>query len=276
MASAPIIDLHSHSRASDGQHPVEEVAALAASAGVGVWALTDHDTVAGIAEAEAAAARHGLRLVPGIELSTFLDRREIHLLGHFVDPASPAVRDFQALLEEKRRVRMGEIVQKLAEVGVAVHPDDIEKHSGGKLLGRPHVARALMDRGYVSTVKEAFDLWLGEGKPAYVGRFRLEARDAIALVRGAGGTATIAHPGLSRMERGDLSRLRDWGLAGVEVIHPEQNPSVREKYRALAAELGLVPTAGSDFHGDVVAPGRRFGDCSMAGEELAALEARRP
>ena len=276
MAPAPIIDLHSHSRASDGQHPAAEVAAMAASAGVGVWALTDHDTVAGIAEAEAAAARHGLRLVPGIELSTFLDRREIHLLGHFVDPASPAVRDFQALLEEKRRVRMGEIVQKLAEVGVAVHPDDIEKHSGGKLLGRPHVARALMDRGYVSTVKEAFDLWLGEGKPAYVGRFRLEARDAIALVRGAGGTATIAHPGLSRMERGDLSRLRDWGLAGVEVIHPEQNPSVREKYRALAAELGLVPTAGSDFHGDVVAPGRRFGDCSMAGEELAALEARRP
>ena len=276
MASAPIIDLHSHSRASDGQHPVEEVAALAASAGVGVWALTDHDTVAGIAEAAAAAARRGVRLVPGIELSTFIDRREIHVLGHFVDPESPAVRDFQALLEEKRRVRMGEIVQKLAEVGVAVHPDDIEKHSGGKLLGRPHVARALMDRGYVSTVKEAFDLWLGEGKPAYVGRFRLEARDAIALVRGAGGTATIAHPGLSRIERGDLARLRDWGLAGVEVSHPEQNPSVREKYRALAAELGLVPTAGSDFHGDVVAPGRRFGDCSMTPEELAALEARRP
>ncbi len=276
MASAPIIDLHSHSRASDGQHPVEEVAALAASAGVGVWALTDHDTVAGIAEAAAAAARRGVRLVPGIELSTFIDRREIHVLGHFVDPESPAVRDFQALLEEKRRVRMGEIVQKLAEVGVAVHPDDIEKHSGGKLLGRPHVARALMDRGYVSTVKEAFDLWLGEGKPAYVGRFRLEARDAVALVRGAGGTATIAHPGLSRIERGDLARLRDWGLAGVEVSHPEQNPSVREKYRALAAELGLVPTAGSDFHGDVVAPGRRFGDCSMTPEELAALEARRP
>ena len=276
MASAPIIDLHSHSRASDGQHPVEEVAALAASAGVGVWALTDHDTVAGIAEAAAAAARRGVRLVPGIELSTFIDRREIHVLGHFVDPESPAVRDFQALLEEKRRVRMGEIVQKLAEVGVAVHPDDIEKHSGGKLLGRPHVARALMDRGYVSTVKEAFDLWLGEGKPAYVGRFRLEARDAVALVRGAGGTATIAHPGLSRIERGDLTRLRDWGLAGVEVSHPEQNPSVREKYRALAAELGLVPTAGSDFHGDVVAPGRRFGDCSMTPEELAALEARRP
>lgn len=276
MPAAPIIDLHSHSRASDGQHPVPEVAALAAAAGVGVWALSDHDTVAGLPVAAEAAARHGLRLVPGIELSTFIDRREIHVLGHFIDPASAAIRDFQALLEEKRRVRMGEIVQKLAEVGVAVLPEDIEKHTGGKLLGRPHVARALVDRGYVSTVKEAFDRWLGEGKPAYVGRYRLEAKDAIALVRGAGGVATIAHPGLSKVERGDLLRLREWGLSGVEVAHPEQNPSVRDKFRRLAAELDLVPTAGSDFHGDVVAPGRRFGDCSMSADELAALESRRP
>jgi 3',5'-nucleoside bisphosphate phosphatase len=241
-----------------------------------VWALSDHDTVAGLAEAAEAARGHGIRLVPGIELSTFLDRREIHVLGHFIDPAGAAIRDFQALLEEKRRVRMGEIVQKLAELGVAVLPEDIEKHTGGKLLGRPHVARALLDRGYVSSVKEAFDLWLGEGKPAYVGRYRLEARDAVALVRGAGGVATIAHPGMSRMERGDLERLRGFGLSGVEVDHPEQNPSVREKYRRLAAELDLVPTAGTDYHGEVVAPGRRFGACTMSPAELAALEARRP
>jgi 3',5'-nucleoside bisphosphate phosphatase len=276
MPAAPIIDLHSHSRASDGQHPPSVVAGLAAAAGVRVWALSDHDTVAGLGEAAASAARHGMRLVPGIELSTFIDRREIHVLGHFVDPGSPALRDFQALLEEKRRVRMGEIVQKLAEVGVAVLPEDIEKHTGGRLLGRPHVARALVDRGYVSTVKEAFDLWLGEGKPAYVGRYRLEARDAVALVRGAGGVATVAHPGLSRVERGDLARFKEWGLGGVEVGHPEQNPSVREKYRRLAQELDLVPTAGSDYHGDVVAPGRQFGDCTMSEAELEALEARRP
>jgi hypothetical protein len=271
-----MIDLHSHSRASDGEHPPAEVASLAAAAGVRVWALSDHDSMGGAAEAAAAAARHGLRFVPGIELSCFLERREVHLLGHFVDPDGPALRGFEDLLAEHRRVRMGEIVTRLAAVGVAVLPEEIERYSGGRILGRPHVARALVDRGYVSTVKEAFDLWLGDGKPAFVPRFRLEARDAVALVRGAGGVATVAHPGLSQVERGDLERLRAWGLGGVEVDHPDQNPSVRDKYRRLAAELDLVPTAGTDYHGPQVAPGRHFGSVSMAAADLARLEARRP
>jgi predicted metal-dependent phosphoesterase TrpH len=276
MATGRVIDLHSHSTASDGVFPPAQVADQAAAAGLAVWALTDHDSVAGIPEAAGAAARHGLRLVPGIELSTFIDRREIHVLGHFLDPGSRAIREFEDLLAEKRRVRMGEIIQKLAAVGVAVLPEDIEKYAGGKILGRPHVARALVEHGHASSVKEAFDRWLGDGKPAFVPRFRLEAKDAIALIRGAGGVATVAHPGLSRVERGELQRMAEWGLGGVEVSHPEQNPSVRDKYRKLCGELGLVPTAGSDFHGEAVAPGRRFGDCSMSEAELAALEARRP
>lgn len=276
MATGRVIDLHSHSTASDGVFPPAQVADLAAAAGLAVWALTDHDSVAGIPEAAGAAGRHGLRLVPGIELSTFIDRREIHVLGHFLDPGSRAIREFEDLLAEKRRVRMGEIIEKLAAVGVAVLPEDIEKYAGGKILGRPHVARALVEHGHASSVKEAFDRWLGDGKPAFVPRFRLEAKDAIALIRGAGGVATVAHPGLSRVERGDLQRMAEWGLGGVEVSHPEQNPSVRDKYRKLCGELDLVPTAGSDFHGEAVAPGRRFGDCSMSEAELAALEARRP
>ena len=275
MGPAQIIDLHSHSRASDGEHAPSEVAARAHAAGLSVWALCDHDSVAGLPEARDAAERLGMRLVPGIELSAFLEQREVHVLGHFFDPSSRAIRAFEELLAEKRRVRMGEIIHKLAALGIALLPEDIEKYAGGKILGRPHVARALVEHGHVSSVKEAFDRWLGEGKPAHVGRYRLEARDAIALVRDAGGTATLAHPGLSRMERGDLSRLRSWGLSGVEVSHPEQNPSVRDKFRRLAAELDLVPTAGSDYHGEAVAPGRHLGDCSMAPDELAALEARR-
>jgi hypothetical protein len=276
MVAAPIIDLHSHSTASDGVFPPGEVAAQAAAARIGVWALTDHDSVAGIPEAAEAAARHGLRLVPGIELSTFIERREIHVLGHFLDPESRPLREFEDLLAEKRRVRMGEIIEKLAALGVDVLPDDIEKYAGGKILGRPHVARALVERGHVSSVKEAFDRWLGEGKPAYVQRYRLEAQEAISLVRGAGGVATVAHPGLSRVERGDLQRMKAWGLGGVEVNHPEQNPSVREKYRRLCQELDLAPTAGSDYHGEAVAPSRHFGDCTMTAAELAALESRRP
>jgi 3',5'-nucleoside bisphosphate phosphatase len=272
----PIIDLHSHSLASDGEHRPGAVAERAAAAGLGVWALCDHDSMAGIPEAAEAAVARGIRLVPGIELSAFLDRREVHILGHFVDPTSRAVQAFEDRLAEHRRMRMGEIVAKLAAVGVAVHPEDIEKYAGGKTLGRPHVARALLEHGYVSSVKEAFDRWLGEGKAAFVPRFRLEAADAIELVRGAGGVATVAHPGLSRVERGDLERLRGWGLSGVEANHPDQNPSMREKYRKLASELDLVPTAGSDYHGETVSPQRHLGDVTMSPGELAQLEARRP
>jgi predicted metal-dependent phosphoesterase TrpH len=204
------------------------------------------------------------------------DRREIHILGHFVDPASDTLRRFEDLLAEKRRVRMGEMIGKLARLGVALLPEEIEKFSGGKTLGRPHVARAILEKGIVGSVKEAFDRFLGEGRPAYVGRYRLGADEAIALIAGAGGVATLAHPGVSRIERGDLERLHGWGLVGVETYHPDHNPSVRDKYQRLARELDLVATSGSDFHGEAVAPDRKLGDVTMPEEELARLERRRP
>jgi hypothetical protein len=271
-----LIDLHSHSRASDGQFVAAEVAEKAATAGVRVWALCDHDTVAGLPEARQAADRLGMRLVPGIELSAFLERREIHLLGHFVDPEHPSLKRFEDFLADRRRARMTEIVVKLAKLGVQLRAEDIEKHSGGKTIGRPHVARAIMDTGVVRSVKEAFDRFLGEGKPAYVQRYRLEARDAVELVASAGGTTTVAHPGVSKLEKGDLARLREAGVSGVEVHHTDHNPSVRDKYLRAAAELDLIPTAGSDYHGPTIAPDRNFGDVTMSEEDFARLEARRP
>jgi predicted metal-dependent phosphoesterase TrpH len=269
------IDLHSHSTASDGQYPAAEVADQAAAAGLRVWALTDHDSIASLADAAAAATVRQIRFVPGIELSVQFDRREIHVLGHFVDPESDALRRFEDLLAENRRVRMGEIIQKLASVGVALTPEEVERFSGGKTLGRPHVARAMVDRGVVSSVKEAFDRYLGEGRPAYVGRFRLSAQEAIALVRGAGGAATLAHPGVNRIEHGDIERLKSWGLAGIEAYHPDHNPSVRDKYLRIAARFDLVATAGSDYHGEAIAPDRKLGAETMSEAGLAALEARR-
>ncbi len=270
------IDLHSHSRASDGEYPAAEVAARARDAGLAVWALCDHDTVAGLPEAAAAAGRLGLRLVPGIELSAFLDRKEVHVLGHFVDPVHPTLRAFEDTLAEHRRWRMGEIVKRLALMNVHVRPEDVERWSGGKTIGRPHVARAIVDKGYVATVKEAFDRFIGEGKPAYVSRFRLEVAEAVALVRGAGGTATIAHPGVSRHDRRELERARDAGVVGLEVHHADHDPGMRERLLRIAEELGLVPTAGSDFHGETISPDRHLGDVTMPAEDLAALEARRP
>ena len=276
MGGTGVIDLHSHSLASDGQFPPAEVAELARAAGCSVWALCDHDTVDGLEAAAAAARQVNLRLVPGIELSAFLERHEIHLLGHFVDPTAPSLRNFEDFLAERRRERMRQIVQRLAGLGVHVTEAAIEAHSGGKTIGRPHVARAIVESGAVATVKEAFDRFLGEGQPAYVQRYRLEVVDAVALVRGAGGTVTIAHPGVSKLEAGEVARLAAAGVVGIEVIHPDQNPSVREKYQRAAEAHGLVATAGSDFHGPDVSPDRHLGMVSMTPEALASLERRRP
>lgn len=270
------IDLHSHSLASDGQYEAREVARRAAAAGVGTWALTDHDTVAAQHAAAEAAREHGIRFVPGIELSAFLERREIHLLGHFVDPDCAALQRFEDFLAGERRTRMRKIVERLDALGVRVTEDDIEGYSGGKTIGRPHVARAILATGLVSSVKEAFDRFLGEGKPAYVGRYRLEAAEAVALIRSAGGTTTIAHPGSSKLEKGELARLRAAGVEGIEIEHADHVPSQKEMLHRVAAELGLVPTAGSDFHGEAINPDRHLGMVTMTEESLARLEARRP
>jgi predicted metal-dependent phosphoesterase TrpH len=252
------------------------VARQAEAAGCVTWALCDHDTVAGLAEAAAAAERINVRFVPGIELSAFLEKREIHLLGHFFDPAAPALRDFEDFLAERRRERMRQIVARLAALGVRITEEEIERHSGGKTIGRPHVARALVAAGAAASVKEAFDAYLGEGKAAYVQRYRLEVADAVRLVRGAGGTVTIAHPGVSKLEVAEVGRLAAAGVVGIESIHPDQNPSVTGKYHRAAQQFGLVETAGSDYHGPDISPDRHIGMVSMTGEALAALEARRP
>jgi predicted metal-dependent phosphoesterase TrpH len=270
-----IIDLHSHSTASDGQYPPTEVAKRAASAGLGVWALSDHDTVAGLAEAGRVADDLGVRFIAGIEISASLDRREIHVLGHFIDPTAPELLTLTETIAVRRRERMEAMVAQLAKLGASVSMPEVERFSGGKTLGRPHLARALVAKGLVGSVKEAFDRYLGYGRPGYAERFRLEAHDAIALIARAGGTASVAHPGSSRLERGHLARLAEMGMAGMEVDHADHNPSVRAKFMGIAQALDLVPTAGSDFHGEEVAPGRVLGSRSMSEGDFARLESRR-
>src|SRR5512133_825195 len=277
MTGVPaIIDIHTHSLASDGEYVASDLADRAAASGLTVWGLCDHDTVAGLEAGASAAREHAIRFVPGIELSAFLDKREIHLLGHFVDPVHESLRKFEDFLADRRRERMVAIIEKLRQVGISVRAEQIERHSGGKTIGRPHVAKAIVEVGGASTVREAFDLFIGEGRPAYVQRYRLEAADAVALVRGAGGTVTVAHPGVTGLERGELVRLRAAGIVGLEAVHPDHNPSVREKYAKLAAELGFVPTAGSDYHGGSVSPDRQLGAVTMTAEALARLESLRP
>jgi 3',5'-nucleoside bisphosphate phosphatase len=269
-----MIDLHSHTTASDGQHPPAELVRLAWQAGVRHLAVTDHDTVAGIAAARAAGGSLGVEIFSGIELSAFLDGREVHVLGHFIEPANAALAELSIKLRAERRARMVQMVAKLNALGVPVTLSEAEAFSGGENLGRPHLARALVERGWVGNVKEAFDRFLGNGKAAFVDREKLPAARAIALIHGAQGTATLAHPAVSRVERQGVEQLAQAGLDGLEVFHSDHNPSMRAKYLAMAGELRLVATAGSDFHGAAVAPNRKLGTADMSPESLAALRAR--
>ena len=270
-----MIDLHSHTSASDGQFAPDEQVALAAKAGITTLAVTDHDTVAAIAACTEAAKRLGIRLIAGIEVSCALHRREVHILGHFIDPTHPDIASYAERLSRERRSRMEEMVGRLQAMQIPVTMADVEAVAKAGSLTRPHLARALVDRRICSSVKDAFDRFLGDGKPAAVQKFETTVEEGIALIRAAGGTATIAHPGSSRVHKLELQRMVDAGLAGIEAIHRDHPPSQRELFTRWADELNLCVTAGSDFHGPQVAPDRIFGSVTMRPEALAKLEGRR-
>lgn len=271
-----MIDLHSHTTASDGEHSPEALVALAASKGVTALAVTDHDTVEGLAACRQAAERLGVRLVPGIEISAHLNRREIHILGHFVDPTAAPLATFQQRLRAERLARMEKMVEKVRALGFPVTLEMVTQLAAGGSLTRPHLARVLTELGYVSSPKEAFHRWLGDGKPGYVPHDEFPPAEAIALIHAAGGTATLAHPGQTRIDRRELEQLKALGLDGLEVVHSDHPPSQQEKLATWADALDLVKTAGSDYHGPTVSPGRSFGKLGMDPREFARLEARRP
>jgi hypothetical protein len=271
-----MIDLHSHTSASDGQYAPEEHVALAARAGLRVLSVTDHDTVDGLARAIAEGTKLGVRVIPGIEVSIMHNRREVHVLGHFIDPTEPRLAAHALVLAEERQGRMEEMLRRLSAVGITVPLEQVRAIAGEAPMARPHLARALVDRGLCSSLKESFERFLGDGKVAHVPRREVTGAEAMALIHQAGGTATLAHPGSSRVHRLELEDLKKVGLDGLEVEHVDHPPSQRETFRGWARALGLATTAGSDFHGPAVTPNRVFGSVSMTEEELAVLEARRP
>jgi len=254
-----MIDLHSHTTASDGEHAPEALLALARAAGVTVLGVTDHDTVAGLQRAETAAGAEGVRFVPGIEVSATAGGREVHVLGHFVDRSEARLASFSDRLRGERAHRMARMVVRMTELGFPVTLEEVERIGGGAHLGRPHLALALLNRGYVGSTKEAFDRFLADGRPGHVDRFRLPAEDAVLLLHGAGGTATLAHPGPSHVAAPTLEALARAGLDGLEVFHADHSPGQREAFQRTAEALGLIPTGGSDFHGARVSPGRKLG-----------------
>jgi predicted metal-dependent phosphoesterase TrpH len=248
------IDLHTHSRVSDGTDSPAELVAAARAAGLDVVALTDHDTYDGWADAAAAAAGTGLVLVRGVEVSTLLDGVGVHLLGYLVDPTYAPLRAELAKVREKRLARLDAIVDRLADAGMPVSVEDVLAHAqDASAVGRPHVADAMVARGYVENRGEAFGRWLASGRPAYVTKYAPATEDAVRLVRAAGGVPVLAHP-WGRSSRAVLTadvvaRLASAGLAGLEVDHQDHGPQERADLHRLAGELGLVATGSSDYHG---------------------------
>jgi predicted metal-dependent phosphoesterase TrpH len=245
------IDLHVHSSASDGTDPPAEVARRAAAAGLDVVALTDHDTMAGIAPATAALPP-GLTLVPGLELSCLDNGRSMHLLGYLCDPGDPALAAETELIRDDRVHRARAMVARLAELGAPVTWEQVAAIAGDAVVGRPHIARALAEAGVVATPADAFTAeWIADGGRAHVGRYAPDAARGIALVRAAGGVPVLAHPRSPGYEIEDevVARLAAAGLAGLEVFHPDHDHSERTRLTQLANSLDLVMTGGSDDHG---------------------------
>jgi predicted metal-dependent phosphoesterase TrpH len=247
------IDLHVHSSATDGTDPPAEVMRRAARAGLDVVALTDHDTVAG--HAEAAAAAGPVTLLPGMELSCRLDGRSLHLLAYVFDPDRPDLAAELTRIRDDRVLRARAMVDRLAELGVDVSWEQVEAIAGQAVVGRPHIARAMADSGAIASPREAFTRdWIADGGRAYVGRYALDPVRAIGLVRAAGGVTVLAHPRAGRdilVTDEQITGLAAAGLAGLEVFHPDQSEAERARLLALAHHLDLVATGGSDDHGSL-------------------------
>ncbi len=275
-----MIDLHTHSTASDGDHAPAELVRRAAARGVRVLALTDHDTMDGVAEAMAAGQEAGVRVVPGVELSVRVPRGSLHMLAYFPSPSPQPLGEHLAAARAARTDRAARIVDALAELGAPIDLGDVMARAGGN-VGRPHIADALVAAGHCSSRRQAFDQYLGDHGPAYVGYDAPTPTEALALIRDSGGAAVLAHPasmGLpARHLTSAVQRLAARGLAGIEVHRPEHDAVRRREYARLARAFGLVACGGSDYHrpGDGVEPGDT-GDPPLDPDAADALLERIP
>ncbi|MGH8981164.1 MAG: PHP domain-containing protein, partial [Acidimicrobiales bacterium] len=278
-----VIDLHTHSTCSDGTDPPERIPELAAAAGCSAVALTDHDTVAGLTAATARAAELRIVLVAGCEVSCRWRDASAHVLVYFAgDPDTPLAAEL-ARLREDRVARNRRLAARLGELGLGVTYEEIVAEAAGEeSAGRPHVAALLVRRGHADTIPDAFDRWLGEGRPAYVEKSRISPTEIAATARASGAVAVLAHPFTLGLEPPALdaavAELAACGFAGIEAYYGRYAPEDRTALAALAARHDLVATGGSDYHGAVkegLLVGCGEGDLAVPDEALAALEARR-
>jgi len=247
-----VIDLHTHTTASDGRCSPEELVARAAAAGVDVLSVTDHDTTAATFAVAAACDKAGVEFVPGIEITAVYDGADVHVLGYFIDPHAAGLSEFLATQRMRRADRIRQMIARLAALGIVLDADAILRPSesgDGKAAGRPWIARALVAGGYVANTTEAFDKYLKTGAPAFVSRVGPPPGEVFAQIHGADGLASLAHPGL--LKRDDLlPGFVAEGLDAIEAHHSKHSDVDTSRYLALARQLGVAVSGGSDYHGD--------------------------
>jgi len=245
-----LVDLHIHTTASDGKYSPDVIVAKAAETGLKYISITDHDTIDGITPAiKAAKSYPGLTLIPGVEISTDLADCEAHILGYFIDYASP---DFQKELEKFRDSRLGRgqrMVAKLNELGIKIDWSRVQAIAGDGAIGRPHVAQAMLEKGYVKTFEEAFDKYIGHGGPAYVEREKMTPQEAVALILSAGGIPVLAHPFTVKDSEAMAAALKEAGLIGIEAYYKDNTPEQTAATLELAEKYSLIATGGTDYHG---------------------------
>jgi predicted metal-dependent phosphoesterase TrpH len=250
-----MVDLHIHTSCSDGALAPAQVVDLAAAMGLSAIGIADHDTLAGNEEAVARGRAVGLPVVPGVEISTHTMGVTFHVLGYGMRRTTATVSDCFAFLDESRRTRNPRMIARLQGLGVPITLEEVTAEASGAVLGRPHFARVLLKKGIVKTMQEAFDRYLGRGKPGYADKERLSPRAACAVIREAGGLAVLAHPGTIEADHPGrlpdlLQEMCSLGLAGLEAYYSGHTSSQTRRYRKLAREHGLLVTGGSDFHAE--------------------------
>lgn len=241
------IDLHMHTNYSDGQHSPEELIIKVKEAGIDLISITDHDTIGGIAEGIEIGKHYGIEVIPGLEISSDIKDREVHILGYFFDPNNIELEEYLKFFRIERIKRASRIAEKLNALGLNIQLEDIMDVAKNSAVGRPHIAKAMVKKGLVSNYFEAFSKYIGNNCPAFERKVHLSPRSAFKIINDAGGLAFIAHPG--NLPDAIMIELIDAGLDGIEVIHPSHLPHQIKHYRGIVNEYFLLESGGSDFHG---------------------------
>jgi len=269
-----VIDLHLHTTASDGTDSPAELVRVCRDAGITTMAVTDHDTTAALLESAREAERAGIEFVPGIEITAAWEGTDVHLLGYFIDRASPVLVAFLEAQIGDRIRRAKAVGERLVRLGAPIDMDALIARAEGRPVLRPHIAQALIVAGHAVDEQDAFDRFVGEGRPAYVARRGSTPQEVAAIIRLAGGISSMAHPGVTRQD-GLIPGLADAGLDALEVYHTDHGVDETTRYLAMARDLGLAVTGGSDFHGFRSAHSNGFGTVCLPAPDFAALRGRR-